>query len=249
MLPNPPLPPPSTGTTPPGWMERPVSNLVPNNSVASRGPQKGLPGRLTRGAGTHLASWLQESTALSLEEGQSLLDSGFSVAESSGVRGKRALDGLYQKHGKKVGHTNLVSDVAYSGDILISKDSGGMRLWRAGGDFALLRCVSAKGAHVAVHESGQFIVTGTRGREIGNKYRPKIWGPAGASAFATGKKNISVARALEQKSGPAAKKRASDSSTRGSDLKDFIAKQRQQNRVEQESADETLTNASPTKKR
>ena len=34
----------------------------------------GLPGRLSKGAGTHLASWLQETTALTAEEGQALLD-------------------------------------------------------------------------------------------------------------------------------------------------------------------------------
>ena len=35
---------------------------------------KGFSGRLTKGAGTHLASWLQASTALSVNEAQALLD-------------------------------------------------------------------------------------------------------------------------------------------------------------------------------
>ena len=151
---------------------------------------KGLPGRLTKGAGTHLASWLQESDALSPEEAQTLLDSNFSTANTS-VRGRRALEGLFSKHGKKAGHSNAITDIAYSGDILCTKDVSGMRLWRASGDFALLRCVASRGAHVAIHESGQFIVTGERGRGIGAKgHRVKIWGPSGGSAFSAGKKPI-----------------------------------------------------------
>ena len=35
---------------------------------------KSFEGRLSKGAGTHLASWLQETRALSAEEGQALLD-------------------------------------------------------------------------------------------------------------------------------------------------------------------------------
>ena len=38
------------------------------------GAGKGFSGRLTKGAGTHLASWLQASTALSATEAQALLD-------------------------------------------------------------------------------------------------------------------------------------------------------------------------------
>jgi len=40
------------------------------------------------------------------------------------------LKGLFGKHGKKAGHTNPITDVAYSGDILVTKDTGRMRLWR-----------------------------------------------------------------------------------------------------------------------
>jgi len=156
---------------------------------------KGLPGRLTKGAGTHLASWLQESTALTPEEGQTLLDSGISVANSS-VRGQRALEGLLSKHGAKAGHASKMTDVAYSGEILVTKDISGMRLWRASGDFALLRCVASKGPHVAVHESGQFIVTGIRGGVGGeagtSRCKVRVWGPAGGSAFSAGKKSITT---------------------------------------------------------
>ena len=62
-----------------------------------------------------------------------------------------------------------------------------MRLWRARGDYALLRVVTAKGKHVAIHQNGQFIVTGTRGEGI---EKLKIWGPGGGSAFTAGKKSI-----------------------------------------------------------
>jgi hypothetical protein len=150
----------------------------------------GLPGRLTKGAGTHLASWLQESPGLSSSEAQTLLDSCDSKAEDS-ARGQHSLSGLHHIHGKKAGHSNPITDTAYSGALIITKDKGGMRLWRAGGDYALLRCVAAKGLHVAVHSSGQYIVTGTRGREImEGGYKPKVWGPAGGSAFSVGKKRI-----------------------------------------------------------
>ena len=101
-------------------------------------PPKGLPGRLSKGAGTHLASWLQEVAALTEDEAQDLLDSGESTARGT-LRGQRALEGLLRAHGKKLGHSRKITDVAYSGDIIVSKDSKQMRLWRARGDFALLR--------------------------------------------------------------------------------------------------------------
>jgi len=99
---------------------------------------KGLPGRLSKGAGTHLASWLQESPSFTPSECQSLLDSSESKASNS-VKGARALEKLYETHGRKAGHSKAITDVAYSGDILVTKDAGGMRLWRASGDCALLR--------------------------------------------------------------------------------------------------------------
>lgn len=206
---------------------------------------KGLPGRLTKGAGTHLASWRQESTALTPDEAQILLDSSFSVASSS-VSGQRALEGLFSKHGKIARHTHAITSIAYSGDILVTKDLSGMRLWRAAGDFALLRCVASTGPDVVIHESGQFIVTGKRGSEIGSKgYRIKIWGPAGGSAFSAGKKSITmgVRRPTNSKTNSkltVAKRKMTESEkvetknlARGDDLKSFIAAQRKKKKNEE----------------
>ena len=162
-------------------------------------PPTGLPGRLTKGAGTHLASWLQEVQALSAEEGQALLDARGEEEEegaTENVRGVRAKEGLFAKHGARVGHANKVLDVCWSGEMVLTKDKASLRLWRARGDFALLRVVSCRGAHVAVHSCGQFIVTGTRGAGACSE-KPKagglkIWGPAGGSAFSTGKKDLTT---------------------------------------------------------
>ena len=74
---------------------------------------------------------------------------------------------MKEKHGKNCGHASKITDVAYSGDILITKDPNGMRLFRASGDFAMLRVVTAKGRHVSIHPCGQFLVTGTRRGEGG----------------------------------------------------------------------------------
>ena len=160
-------------------------------------PPKGLPGRLTKGAGTHLASWLQEVQALSAEEGQALLDArGENEGAAENVRGMRAKEGLFAKHGVRAGHANKVTDVCWSGEMVLTKDKASLRLWRARGDFALLRVVSARGAHVAVHSCGQFIVTGTRGAGASSENPKagglKIWGPAGGSAFSTGKKDLTT---------------------------------------------------------
>jgi hypothetical protein len=180
-------------------------------------PSKGLPGRLSKGAGTHLASWLQESTELSPSEAQQLLNLNQTSARST-IRGERALAGLLTAHGKKAGHSKPITDVAYSGDLIISKDSGSMRLWRASGDYALLRVVSCPGVHVSVHSNGQFIVTGRRSAAVqeeggdggegddassisgATRSRSsclKVWGPSGGSAFTAGKKNIGIGRKVE----------------------------------------------------
>ena len=164
--------------------------------------QKGFSGRLTKGAGTHLASWLQEVTALTAEEGQTLLDENGSQPSST-IRGERAKEGLLKSHGKKFGHSKRVTDIAYSGDIIITKDSGQMRLWRARGDFALLRVVSCRGKHVTIHPCGQYIVTGNRSFENSNKEESKgskktiikIWGPAGQSAVGIGNAKITRGKA------------------------------------------------------
>ena len=79
----------------------------------------GLPGRLSKGAGTHLASWLQETTALTAEEGQALLDG--TARPAAGPRAplaERAEAGLWAAHGARAGHAKPVSDVAHSGDLL-----------------------------------------------------------------------------------------------------------------------------------
>ena len=151
----------------------------------------GLPGRLSKGAGTHLASWLQETTALTAEEGQALLDG--TARPAAGPRAplaERAEAGLWAAHGARAGHAKPVTGVAHSGDLLATKDAASLRLWRARGDFALLRVVTCAGPHVAFHPSGQFLVTGARGAAAAGGL--KIWGPAGASAFAAGKKSIAV---------------------------------------------------------
>jgi hypothetical protein len=162
---------------------------------------RGLPGRLSKGAGTHLASWLQEVQALSAEEGQALLDAredgeAGSGASSENVRGVRAKEGLFARHGARAGHAHKITDVCWSGEMVLTKDKLSLRLWRARGDFALLRVVSARGAHVAVHPCGQFIVTGTRSAGATSERSKagglKIWGPAGGSAFSAGKKDLTT---------------------------------------------------------
>ena len=158
---------------------RPVK-LATNNSMDRR---------LTKGAGTHLASWLQEVAALTPEEAQALLD----ATKPAGHDPKSALakEGLLAAHGRKLGHAKPVSDIAYSGDILVSKDASCIRMWRARGDFCLLRVVTCPGKHVAIHPCGQFIATGTRGAAVGHGGL-KIWGPAGGSAYTAGKKTFTT---------------------------------------------------------
>ena len=81
--------------------------------------------------------------------------------------------------------------MAYSGEVLVTKDEGCMRLWRAGGDCALLRVVSCPGRHVAFHTNGQYIVTGTRGAGgTDGGVQPKVWGAAGGTAASAGKADI-----------------------------------------------------------
>ncbi len=175
---------------------------------------KGLSGRLTKGAGTHLASWLQEVTALTVEEAQTMLDTSKPI--DSTVRGARAHAGLVEAHGKRAGHSKPITDIAHSGDLIATKDPRSMRLWRAHGDFALLRVVTCRGRNVSFHESGQYIVTGSRTEHIecigdGGKSadagRLQVWGPAGGSAFGVGKRSVATGtgltrpRKLEQQKG------------------------------------------------
>jgi hypothetical protein len=66
-------------------------------------------------------------------------------------------------------------------------------MMESSGDYALLRCVPSEGLHVAIHETGQFIATGTRGKALGDKgYDVKIWGPAGGSAFTAVRKVLLI---------------------------------------------------------
>lgn len=209
--------------------------------MSATGQTRGFAGRLSKGAGTHLASWLQEvdTPSLTMQEAQALLDadaSGAAPTANSGPRGERALKGLLEKHSggklgvdgqgvtranrekasKCLGHAKLITHIAYSGDMIVSKDTGSMRLWRAGGDFCLLRVVSCPGPHVAFHHTGQFIVTGARTATaaavtetpIENMQEDedaatasaepkvssvlKIWGPAGGSAVGAGKTEITM---------------------------------------------------------
>lgn len=144
----------------------------------------GCSGRLSKGAVTHLASWLQEVSALTASEGQALLDA--SEPAGSSPRGERARAGLREARGKQAGHAKPITDVATSGELIVTKDPRSMRLWRASRDFPLLRVVTCSGRHVAFSPTGQFIVTGTRGAaavgEDGSCVPAgglKIWGPAG----------------------------------------------------------------------
>jgi len=172
-------------------------------------------GRLARGAGTHLASWLQEVDALSGEEAQAILD-GCGSEGGGGPPGSAlaaALEGITRVHGARGGHARAITGAAISGDLLATKDPQSMRLWRSRGDFALLRVVTSRGAHVAFHPGGQFIVTGQRRPRSGPEsdghadatdpgelrahvrvrvrvLPPKVWGPAGGSAYTAGKPGL-----------------------------------------------------------
>mmetsp|Transcript_49694 Transcript_49694/g.158706 ORF Transcript_49694/g.158706 Transcript_49694/m.158706 type:complete len:155 (-) Transcript_49694:753-1217(-) len=143
---------------------------------------KGLDGRLTKGVGTHFASWLQEVTAVEPDAAQAHLDAG--VPASSTPRGELAHKGLRAAHGKKAGHAKPITDVAYSGDLIATKDEGSLRLWRARSDFALLRVVSCRGPHVAFHPTGQFIVTGTPGMGYGSGKEGHLKAPTASGSRA-----------------------------------------------------------------
>eukprot|EP00929_Paragymnodinium_shiwhaense_P040380 TRINITY_DN21093_c0_g1_i1.p1 TRINITY_DN21093_c0_g1~~TRINITY_DN21093_c0_g1_i1.p1 ORF type:complete len:147 (+),score=27.75 TRINITY_DN21093_c0_g1_i1:102-542(+) len=143
----------------------------------------GLPGRLKKGAGTHLASWLQEVGNVPLEEAAEWLRAPREEATTE------LLAALKQKHGKAVGHSGPIIDAAACGQLLVTKDAGSMRLWRAR-DGTLLRVITAcPGDAVAFSPSGNNIVTGTVGGKI------KTWGPAGQSAVGIGNTKITAGKA------------------------------------------------------
>lgn len=142
---------------------------------------KGLPGRLTKGAGTHLASWLQEVSNISTEEALAWIQT------PEHPRTAEMVANLRQKHGRMCGHSGKIVAAAFSGDLVITKDKRSMRLWRAR-DGTLLRVVTAIGDKVAFAPNGQNIVTGTESKM-------KIWGPAGQSAVGIGNTKITAGKA------------------------------------------------------
>ena len=87
-------------------------------------PSTGLPGRLTRGAGTHLASWLQEVGNVDANE------AALWLANPRNPRTAVALSELQQRHGRTAGHSGPIVDAALSGELLATKDAKSMRLWR-----------------------------------------------------------------------------------------------------------------------
>ena len=68
-----------------------------------RAKAKGLPGRLTKGAGTHLASWLQPCDGLSQEAAQALLDQP--------KKAHSGLQSLQAAHGRRCAHARPITDV------------------------------------------------------------------------------------------------------------------------------------------
>merc|ERR1711959_302294 len=149
----------------------------------TRMPPVGLPGRLSKGAGTHLASWLQEVDNVTAEEAMAWLQ------QPENERTRDAVASLREQHGRTAGHAGKIIAAAYSGELLATKDEKCMRLWRAR-DGTLLRVVSAcVGNAVAFAPNGQNIVTGTVGGDI------KIWGPAGGSAVGCGNTKITAGKA------------------------------------------------------
>merc|ERR1712150_50048 len=92
-----------------------------------------------------------------------------------------------QRHGKTVGHSRPIFDVAMRGGLLVTKDERSMRLWRAR-DGTLLRVITAcPGKGVAFSPSGNNIVTGNL-----DGGRLKVWGPAGNSAVGCGNAKITA---------------------------------------------------------
>ena len=143
----------------------------------------GLPGRLSKGAGTHLASWLQEVDNIEPAEAMGWLE------QDRHPRTRAEVEALRELHGRKAGHAGKIIDAAFSGELLLTKDETSMRMWRARGG-TLLRVVSAcPGDGVAFSPSGNNIVTGSLGGRI------KIWGPAGQSAVGCGNTKITASKA------------------------------------------------------
>ena len=149
----------------------------------------GLPGRLTKGAGTHLASWLQE---LSFDLSNVTPEEAYAwLLLPRNPRTDEILDKVRKHIGNEnLGHNNPILTSAHSGELLVTKDEKSMRLWRSK-DGTLLRVVSGcVGNAVAFSPTGQKIVTGY----IGKIEKLKLWGPAGGSAVGCGKAKITTAK-------------------------------------------------------
>ena len=183
----------------------------------------GLPGRLSKGAGTHLASWLQQVSNVPEEEAIAWLES------PRHERTNEAVAALQHCHGKTVGHAGQILDAAFSGDLLVTKDATSLRLWRARcavgdqrycgfflsiclasvcvksiQDDALLTCVACfrrDGSLLRVLSgcAGDSVAFSSSGHNIVTGTlktgRIKIWGAAGGSAVGCGKRKITNGKA------------------------------------------------------
>ena len=154
------------------------------SGVGSGTGSRSAAGRLSKGAGTHLASWLQEVDNVSVDEAVSWLN------EPRHPKTSQILEVLRESKGKNLGHAGPIVDAAFSGELLATKDKASLRLWRARGG-TLLRVVGGcPGNGVAFSPTGQNIVTGT-----GTAAKVKIWGPAGGSAVGCGNAKITAGKA------------------------------------------------------
>ena len=157
---------------------------TPSNEEQKQSAPKGIVGRLKKGAGTHLASWLQEVDNISNEEALVWL------AAEPNPKLEQALAKLKETHGKNGGHANKIIDASFSGELLVTKDDKSMRLWRAR-DCNLLRVIGGcLGNRVVFSPTGNNIVTGTV-----EPLKIKIWGPAGGSAVGAGNAKITASKA------------------------------------------------------
>ena len=145
-------------------IEQPPNHSVSSILNSSKTPVNvhcknlGLSGRLKRGAGTHLASWLQElSFELSHVSHEAVHQWLLSEPDP---QTETVLPNVIKHVGtKSLGHNNPILSVAYGGELLVTKDEKPMRLWRAK-DATLLRVISGcPGDTVSFSPSRQKIVT------------------------------------------------------------------------------------------
>ena len=145
-------------------IEQPPTNSVSSILNSSKAPVNvhfknlGLSGRLKRGAGTHLASLLQElSFELSHVSHEAVHQWLLSEPDP---QTETVLPNVIKHVGtKSLGHSNPILSVAYGGELLVTKDEKPMRLWRAK-DATLLRVISGcPGDTVSFSPSRQKIVT------------------------------------------------------------------------------------------